>query len=129
MKGEIYDFNDVVTLESGVKVWIEQKYRKSDLFVIEKDNYANINFIIDKHLSTWFNISLKYKQLEIKMNNNEIKIYEWLSNDEYLLRNIEKLRNNIEVALILQNKAEFIMETAKYNKLIDEMEKRKLIKL
>ncbi|QCH27125.1 hypothetical protein [Clostridium tyrobutyricum] len=57
----------------------------------------------------------------------EIKIYEWLSDDEYLVRNIERLRNNIEVDLILQNKDEFIKETAKYNKLIKELEKRKLI--
>ncbi|MBR9648315.1 hypothetical protein KM792_12690 [Clostridium tyrobutyricum] len=127
MKGEVYNLDDIIRIENGSKVWIESKYRKSDLFIINKKNYNNINFIIDKYLSKWFNICLNYKQLETKINMGEIKIYEWLSDDEYLVRNIERLRNNIEVDLILQNKDEFIKETAKYNKLIKELEKRKLI--
>ncbi|MBV4424485.1 hypothetical protein [Clostridium tyrobutyricum] len=127
MKGEVYNLDDIIRIENGSKVWIESKYRKSDLFIINKKNYNNINFIIDKYLSKWFNICLNYKQLETKINMGEIKIYEWLSDDEYLVRNIERLRNNIEIDLILQNKDEFIKETAKYNKLIKELEKRKLI--
>ncbi|AND85759.1 hypothetical protein GTH52_00075 [Clostridium tyrobutyricum] len=127
MKGEVYNLDDIIRIENGSKVWIESKYRKSDLFIINKKNYNNINFIIDKYLSKWLNICLNYKQLETKINMGEIKIYEWLSDDEYLVRNIERLRNNIEVDLILQNKDEFIKETAKYNKLIKELEKRKLI--
>lgn len=127
MKGEVYNLDDIIRIENGSKVWIESKYRKSDLFIINKKNYNNINFIIDKYLSKWFNICLNYKQLETKINMGEIKIYELLSDDEYLVRNIERLRNNIEVDLILQNKDEFIKETAKYNKLIKELEKRKLI--
>lgn len=127
MKGEVYNLDDIIRIENGSKVWIESKYRKSDLFIINKKKYNNINFIIDKYLSKWFNICLNYKQLETKMNSGEMKIYEWLSDDEYLVRNIERLRNNIEVDLILQNKDEFIRETAKYNKLIKELEKRKLI--
>ncbi|MBV4419512.1 hypothetical protein KM800_09240 [Clostridium tyrobutyricum] len=127
MKGEVYNLDDIIRIENGSKVWIESKYRKSDLFIINKKKYNNINFIIDKYLSKWFNICLNYKQLETKMNSGEMKIYEWLSDDEYLVRNIERLRNNIEVDLILQNKDEFIKETAKYNKLIKELEKRKLI--
>lgn len=126
MKGERYDFHRIIKLKNNTKVWIEQKYRKSDLFTIKNIHYG-INFIIEKNVSKkWLSFFLQYRSLEFKMKNDAIKIYEWLSSDEYLIRGIERLRNNIEVALILGNKAEFITATSEYNNWIKEVEKRKL---
>ncbi|WP_279325184.1 hypothetical protein [Clostridium tyrobutyricum] len=36
MKGEVYNLDDIIRIENGSKVWIESKYRKSDLFIINK---------------------------------------------------------------------------------------------
>lgn len=125
MRGERYSFDDIKELKNGTKVWIEQEHKNSDLFIIKKVNYG-ISVSIDKEPTDLISFFLHYKKLEIKMNNGDIKIYEWLSNEEYLMSKIENLRNNIEIALILENRTEFIILTTKYNELLKKIEERKL---
>lgn len=125
MKGEKYNFDDIKELKNGTKVWVEQEHKNSDLFIIKKVQYG-ISISIYKEPADLISFFLHYKKLEVKMNNDDIKIYEWLSYEEYMANKIRNLRNSIEVSLMLGNRKEFLTLTTKYNKLLNKIEEKKL---
>lgn len=121
LKGELFNFEDIKHLKSNTKVWGEFKNHGSDVYVIKNLRYG-ITFIKYISKSTWINFFINYPMLKTNVGNNIIKIYEWLSAKEYINIKLDVIRNEIDIALNMNNKEVFMELSSEYKKLLEEKE-------
>ncbi|WP_446898324.1 IDEAL domain-containing protein [Clostridium sp. LBM24168] len=121
MKGELFNFEDLKNLNSNTKVWGEFKYHGADVYVIKNLHYG-ITFMKYISESTWISFFMNYSTLKINIENNVVKIYEWLSAKEYIDCRIGIVRNEIDIMLNMNNEEGFMKLTSEYKKLLEEKE-------
>lgn len=103
------NFEDIINLKSGTKVWCKLKYKDSDIFTVKHLHYG-INFFkyTENDERYWISFFIDFLTLKSDIKNHIISIYEWISEEEYIKNRLSILRNEIDIILNMNNKEAFL---------------------
>jgi len=119
MKGEQLNYDDIRHLKHDTKIWVEEKYHKSNLYKI-RNHCFGITIILNDTDDMWITRRIEDKELQIQLKQNLLKIYEWISYDDYIKNKLQSLKSLIDLSISINDKPRFLELTEEYNNLIKE---------
>lgn len=119
MKGELLNYNDIRNLKDNSKVWVIWRHQSSDVYTIKKLQYG-IDFIKYYSHNHWLSFFMTYTALEYSVNNDIAKIYEWISNDEYIENRLSIIKSAINMSLDTNDREKFMRLSKEYRFLLEQ---------
>ncbi|WP_446897767.1 IDEAL domain-containing protein [Clostridium sp. LBM24168] len=119
MKGELLNYNDIKNLEDNSKVWVIWRHQSSDVYTIKKLQYG-VDFIKYYSPNHWLSFFMTYTALEYSVNNNIARVYEWISNEEYIKNRLLIVKKAIDISLDKNDKEKFMRLSKEYNSLLEQ---------
>lgn len=105
MRGELLNYEDLKDIDKKQKYWIEEKYHGSALYEIYK---SGLMFYISRcENNICISTSILSSELKLRIKDNIMKIYEWISFEEYIDRKLNILKLEIDLSLEHRNQSLF----------------------